>query len=569
MGTEAGECPAPDAFARKIPATAGGESPPEVRRERDRAAEPTSRHYPLSLLVLAAMLATVTAGFVASASRVVVTPDSAAYIDLAIGIIERGDLSDDRFQFYTPGYPLFLASVFALFGNSSGIALLLIQHAMVVGCAILATCLAWLVRPGRALALATALFVAASPYLGGYANAVLSEVPYTLLLTGSILALAWHLQKGGTRALLTGSVLAGLATWLRPTGQLMILACAGVAVGRIVKETETLARIGAALRAFSIRLLAATAPAATLLLAIALNNYRTQGVFDLTCNDDMCYYVRAFAVEHLPPPDNEAMISIRNALEITGGSGDAIRDDYQHPWAVIAACRQVYGMSYPQAGRLMREAATPALYSEPRRLLRNTLVYSYRNLMIPDGRYLMIPGLSTEPSERGTGGRAAVLDADHYRPFVEERIGAERLGRYLELRSDPTPTTAIWSKLAAGYHRRIESGPPWLGLLDTPFEELRLLIVAGVAWLLWARRWGVMALLGFVICYHIVLSSFFGGVEPRYAIPLQPLWGVLSALGIFAMAGMFTRVLASTGYLIRKSPAFSPSGAPRGHAAAE
>lgn len=494
---------------------------------------------PRALILLAATLTLLVTGMAASAARLVVTPDSAAYIDLAIGIVERGDFSDDRFQFYTPGYPLLLAAVFSLFGSSSGDALLLLQHAMVVGCAMLATWLAWLIRPSRWFALATAICCASGVHLSGYANAVLTEVPYALLLTACLLTLVWHLRSGGAITLPAASALAGLATWFRPTGQLLVLACVAVGLTRMAGETGGLAGLRRYPRRMLARLAAAAAPAVVLALAIMLNNWRTQGVFDLTCNDDMSLYVRAFAVEQLPLPDNEAAQSIRSALDAQARPGGGIgADNYQRPWAVIGACREHIGLSFPQVGRLMRAAAIPALQSRPATISWNTFVYSYRNLMTPDNMYRMLP--EVPPSWQGAS--ASPPASDTHRAFVADRVGVDRLRRYLELRDDPTPTTPLWSGMTASHDDFLERGPFRLGLLDTPHEELTLLALIGFAWLVALRQGAIATLLVFVVGYHVVLSSFFGGVEPRYIIPLHPLLNVLTAAGVIALPGAAVRL---------------------------
>ena len=50
-------------------------------------------------------------------------------------------------------------------------------------------------------------------------------------------------------------------------------------------------------------------------------------------------------------------------------------------------------------------------------------------------------------------------------------------------------------------------------------------------------------LLAFVVGYHVACSSFFGGVEPRYVIPLQPLLNLLTASGLVGLAGVAAGVV--------------------------
>ena len=107
----------------------------QLRGEDDCHANDTSAagHGVLGVLVVVGVAAVLVEGFVFSASRLWFMPDSAWYISLATGLAERWDFSQNLFQFRTPGYPLFLAALFLLFGHSAGVALLVVQHAMVVG----------------------------------------------------------------------------------------------------------------------------------------------------------------------------------------------------------------------------------------------------------------------------------------------------------------------------------------------------------------------------------------------------------------------------------------------------
>src|SRR3990172_1953 len=57
-------------------------------------------------------------------SQLWVYPDSIDYIQLAGGIADRFDLANDLFLVRTPGYPVFLAVVFWVFGGWSPSAIL-------------------------------------------------------------------------------------------------------------------------------------------------------------------------------------------------------------------------------------------------------------------------------------------------------------------------------------------------------------------------------------------------------------------------------------------------------------
>lgn len=126
-----------------------------------------------------------------------------------------------------PGYPAFLATVFA-FTNTNDNAVALIQSVLVGVSAVLAALLGHVVFRDRAIGLLGGLATALSPDLGDHARYEMSEALFTPLFLLSVLATfqAWHTRRSGP-ALLAG-IAAALAGYVRlislPATFLVVLA---------------------------------------------------------------------------------------------------------------------------------------------------------------------------------------------------------------------------------------------------------------------------------------------------------------------------------------------------------
>jgi len=146
------------------------------------------------------------------------TPDSYDYDTLAHSLLESGRFArvGSPEIFRTPGYPVFLAGIYALTGNSI--------HAVVIVQAFLDVLLCYLVfQLGRmllsqAVGLVAAAIQAISPVMIAYCCRILSETLFAFLIVSMLLLL---LNKGANqqvKLIFPAGVIMGIACIVRPVG---------------------------------------------------------------------------------------------------------------------------------------------------------------------------------------------------------------------------------------------------------------------------------------------------------------------------------------------------------------
>lgn len=494
------------------------------------AAPPTSPNpgrVRLALCAAAAMVAAVTALRLVT-GRIWVSPDSAGYLTLAIGFAEHWDWSNPLLLFRLPGHPLLLAAVFATCGDASAVMLRIVQHVMVAGCAGLTITLARHLGLSRRWALAAGACVLLDPYLARYADAVLTEVPYTLLLLAWMVLLVRFLRSGNPRAvsaLAGASVLAAMLALFKDAGLALLIL--GALAGLWASATHATAGLpgrpsGRGPRAFAC-IVAALIPGLILLAPVVIHNHHAFGYWGLNANGGMLPYYRAACVDRLPPPTTTAVARIGDMLTAARRAGvvgkDATLHDYlptvravQH--ALDPTSRQIFATpALPQISALLGEAGWDIMRAHPLAIVRGTLRNSWHILTVPD------------PAGR--------MPHEAHADFVVHRVGATALARYIpsnQLRVDhepaPLPSRPV-ENLANALYRRLEGPLPLLPI--SPYELLILLALAGSVTALAPRPQAPALLLLLVTAYHLVGAGFMGGLEPRYVVPLHPLlivWAV-------------------------------------------
>jgi 4-amino-4-deoxy-L-arabinose transferase-like glycosyltransferase len=221
-----------------------------------------------------------------------VTDDSLFYADLAKNWLQHGiyGISDgDRVEptfSRLPGYPAFLAFVFAIAGLDHYKAVLLLQIAIDLGTCVLIADLARRCISGRA-AKAAFLLTALCPFLANYAAAALTEtleIFFTALaLDLAVAALAHQHDVSSDRALHSAGLWAacGLAIaaciLLRPDGGILLAALAAYFAFELLRQVRRGESLFATVRAGAIVAIAATVP----LGLWGLRNWHTLHRFEL------------------------------------------------------------------------------------------------------------------------------------------------------------------------------------------------------------------------------------------------------------------------------------------------
>lgn len=175
------------------------------------------------------------------------TPDDGrTYAQIARNVLEQHVYSHETEAPYDPslirlpGYPLFLASIYSIFGHTSNGAVRIVQALIDTGTCALVALLAFYWQPDekrkRSTAIAALVLAAVCPFTTIYTATILTEVPTTFLVLAMCLAATFAFQKESTTEevisrfktplvwwLVTG-VLGGLAVLFRPDSGLFAAA---------------------------------------------------------------------------------------------------------------------------------------------------------------------------------------------------------------------------------------------------------------------------------------------------------------------------------------------------------
>jgi len=182
--------------------------------------------------------------------------DGRLYARIAMNVLEHHSYSIDTEEPYTPtyirvpGYPLFLAGVYSIFGHDNNRAVRVIQAVLDTGTCWLIAWLAiawapsgWDPRKRRLLMLIALGAAALCPFSAIYVTTILTEVPTTFLVTACALmgSLAMKSTAAGKIWLcwLLAGLSGGLATLLRPDSGLLV---AGVGFSLVIVAAYRVAR---------------------------------------------------------------------------------------------------------------------------------------------------------------------------------------------------------------------------------------------------------------------------------------------------------------------------------------
>lgn len=149
------------------------------------------------------------------AHSTLLTSDSQEYEGLARCICEQGSFCDNTLR--TPGYPLFIAAVYAAAGNKPWV-VLLAQVGVAVATAMLVFGIGRLIHSARVGLIAAALWAVDPPSMFA-PSMLLADGLFVLILLAALFIYLRGLQRASLRLALMSGLLLGLATLTRPVGQ--------------------------------------------------------------------------------------------------------------------------------------------------------------------------------------------------------------------------------------------------------------------------------------------------------------------------------------------------------------
>src|SRR5260221_6763090 len=134
--------------------------------------------------------------------------DGRTYAQIARNLLEQHVYSHETEAPYDPslirlpGYPLFLASIYTVFGHTNNGAVRVVQALIDTGTCALVALLAFYWQPDekrkRATAIAALALAAVCPFTAIYAATILTEVPTTFLVLAMCLAATFAFRTGFT-----------------------------------------------------------------------------------------------------------------------------------------------------------------------------------------------------------------------------------------------------------------------------------------------------------------------------------------------------------------------------------
>jgi hypothetical protein len=461
-----------------------------------------------------------------------------------------------------------LAVIFRLFGSWSPTAILVVQHAMVVGVAVVTALIGWHLTDRRTLALLAGVMCACSLQLLTFANVIIAEVPFTLALVLAVLFLVKYHRHGGGRFLALASLMAAVSYLFRPIGMAVVPICVAAAVHRAWKPHggKPSGPSGLVARRITRRsgwypsapwwrrlaagLALAVAPALAVTLPLAAMNRAIHGVDLPAPCATLALYLRLLTMDGFDSADSEALTDIRAVVHEAIERGDLPPDANWREWGPVwHAYEKVRNVPLTQSSVIMADACRDLIRENPQATMANTIRYAYWLLMVPDSFYRFhpggAPGTVSPTGESKRNATADIFDVATYEPMM--RPWVDPYEHYLTLSGAPGPATPLVRGIARWFHRRVEKGPPLVGLGDSPYEEFGWLCLIGVVLSLLTRERTTWLLVTAVILCQLVPSAFFGGPTPaRYAVPVKPLmllYGTLLVIGLFRSLAGVIRVI--------------------------
>lgn len=512
--------------------------------------------------------------------------DGRVYAQIARDVLEQHVFSQDAEPPYeptlirTPGYPLFIAAIYSIFGHSNNGAVRISQGLLDAGTCVLVAVLAFIWQPDERRKLTTALIAlglaALNPFTTIYSATILPEVPTMFLAVAGCVSASLALQspKSKHRILfwIGAGLLIGLAVLFRPDMGLVAAAIGLTLVVSAVRNFSAHWRTTAAMTVvFSLAFIVA-------LLPWTIRNWRTFHLFQplapahAEMPDEFIPhgYNRWLKTwlddpQYIDPMEWELNVEPINIDDLPDSAFDskeerdrvaALIDKYNHPQIVAAENSQPSPSPSPPtsptpAANNQSPAASPSPNNLPSPNSSSNVNQqpSAENQNATDESDEDEDSETTEPEEpHGPVQMTPEIDAG-FAQIAAERIARHRLRYYVLIPA--RRARALWFNTHSDFY-------PFEGTL-LPLEDLdydihqqlwlplfALLVgihtIGGIAgaFVLWASRnlsarlW--LLLTALIVFLRLAFLSTLENPEPRYVVEFFPF---LAALGGIAVAYFF------------------------------
>ena len=517
----------------------------------------------LSLIVLAAAFRLGVVHWLANDSA----GDSIIYEQIARNVLDHrvySHLDEPPFAptyVRLPGYPLFLAAIYAVFGHTNNTAVRIVQALLDTGTCVLVAWLAWLWQPDQRRKTLTAIvalaLAAINPFTTIYAATILTEVPATFLIVAACIATTFAFREEKFERELRWWAVAGLLTGIdvlfRPEVGLVTAAIGVVVLLKILRRrTRRIPGTIVAGAALSIAFLLVLAP-------WTIRNLRTLHVFQPLAppNGNMPGEFVPLGYERWMKTwmtDGEYLDDLLWNLDQAPIDVDELPDsafDSEAEHDRVAALFDRYNHEEDESSN--DEEAKPASSPSPNQSTNDKQTNNSKSQTAEE------EDDSDEDNDASKDQSAKTPDLTPELDAAFGQIAAERIARHpfryyvmLPLRR----AHALWFNTHSDFYPFVGNALPllspennraenfWLPIFAVLVGIYTVLGVGGLILLamnggLEGRVWALLVALIFIA--RLVLFSTAVSVEPRYVVEFFPFLAATGAMGILNFKDWFKR----------------------------
>ena len=481
-------------------------------------------------------------------------PDSATYVSPAYIFFHDGTLNGVSL-FRMPGYPIFLAPLFGLFGPHAILAMAIVQHAMTTLISVVVVRIGDELDRTRWLGLVAGVFSAFALQIHAYARLPMTEVPFTFISILGLLFALRYLRTGDSAPFLSAVALFCVAAMIRPVGMYMPLVLMAVPVARALFPDCAFFAANDARESRKknfFHLLAAGALFAVIVTPWMLRNLSVHNYFGLSPTIGVNLYGAVIDSEHLIDERSPAVADIKKRwdeferIRIARGEPPETRYDWRQHVVSLGYYMAATKKTLMEADKVFLQAAVDGIRAHPWGYFRLVLRSIYHSFVYADPAFRYVPGVETghappscmpyalpatdnEESRQTLYRIAATYQHDDQNPFVWRQ---------------PTFMTPAYGALMSAYYA-VQMRGKWL-LLIFAFG------LGTAAYLTLKQRHLMWIALVVYFAYVAVAPFLIVPGSPRHRLAADPVIDVITALALIHMAVLACRAWAYAAEIWRR-----------------